>query len=109
MKENHFDCSRVAQHALVYGPNGHDEPNPILPAQPVHSAIQADPSQEPVKPESSCLAPKPQLSRSRTSLRQWKHELRLLQETQPDQSMRQSEPFLQSDATVVRWTLGHPL
>ena len=36
----------------------------------------------------------PQLSRSRASLRQWHQELRLLKEDQPDQSMRQSGPFL---------------
>ena len=38
----------------------------------------------------------PQQSRSRGSLRQWQHELRLLKEDQPDPSMRQSGPFLQS-------------
>ena len=38
----------------------------------------------------------PQLSRSRASLRQWQHELRLLKEDQPVQSMRQNGPFLQS-------------
>ena len=36
----------------------------------------------------------PQQSRSRASLRQWQHELRLLKEDQPDPSMRQSGPFL---------------
>ena len=40
----------------------------------------------------------PQLSRSRASLRQWQNELRVLKEDQPDQSMRQSGPFLQSGA-----------
>ena len=35
-----------------------------------------------------------QLSRSRVSLRRWQQELRLLKEDQPDQSMRQSGPFL---------------
>ena len=51
----------------------------------------------------------PQQSRSRASLRQWQHELRLLKEDQPDQSMRQSGPFLLSGASVIRWTSGHPL
>ena len=51
----------------------------------------------------------PQQSRSRDSLRQWQHELRLLKEDQPDPSMRQSGPFLQSDASVIRWTSGHQL
>ena len=51
----------------------------------------------------------PQRSRSRASLRQWQQELRLLKEDQPDQSMRQSGPFLQSGASLIRWTSGHPL
>ena len=51
----------------------------------------------------------PQQSRSKASLRQWQHELRLLKEDQPDLSMRQSGPFLQSGASVIRWTLGHHL
>ena len=36
----------------------------------------------------------PQQSKSRASLRQWQQELRLLKEDPPDQSMRQSGPFL---------------
>ena len=51
----------------------------------------------------------PQKSRSRVSLRQWQQELRLLKEDQPDQSMRQSGPFLQTGASLIRWTSGHPL
>ena len=51
----------------------------------------------------------PQRSRSRASLRQWQHELRLLKEDQPDLSMRQSGPFLQSGASVIRCTSGHHL
>ena len=51
----------------------------------------------------------PQQSRSRASLRQWQHELRLLKEDQPDLSVRQSGPFLQSGASVIRWTSGHHL
>ena len=51
----------------------------------------------------------PQQSRSRVSLRQWQHELRFLKEDQPDQCMRQSGPFLQSGASLIRWTSGHHL
>ena len=50
-----------------------------------------------------------QLSRTRTSLRQWQYEFRLLKEDQPDESMRQSGPFLQSGASVIRCTSGHSL
>ena len=48
-------------------------------------------------------------SKNRASLRQWQQGLRLLKEDQPDQSMRQSGPFLQSGASLIRWTSGHPL
>ena len=51
----------------------------------------------------------PQQSRSRASLKQWQQGLRLLKEDQPDQSMRQNGPFLQSGASLIRWTSGHPL
>ena len=51
----------------------------------------------------------PQQSRSKASLRQWQHVLRLLKEDQPDLSVRQSGPFLQSGASVIRWTSGHHL
>ena len=50
----------------------------------------------------------PQQSRNRASLRQWQYELRLLKEDQPDPSMRQSGPFLQSGASVIRWTTETP-
>ena len=51
----------------------------------------------------------PQQSKNRASLRQWQQELRLLKEDQPDLSMRQSGPFLQSGASLIRWTSGHHL
>ena len=51
----------------------------------------------------------PQQSKSKASLRQWQHELRLLKEDQPDLCMRQSGPFLQSGASVIRCTSGHHL
>ena len=43
----------------------------------------------------------PQQSRSKASLRQWQHELRLLKEDQPDLSMRQSGPFF------TKWCLSN--
>ena len=48
----------------------------------------------------------PQQSRNRASLRQWQQQLRLLKEDQPDQSMKQSGPFLQSGASLIGWTSG---
>ena len=51
----------------------------------------------------------PQQSRSKASLRQWRHELKLLRGDLPDQSMKQNGPFLQSGASLIRWTSGRPL
>ena len=51
----------------------------------------------------------PRQSRSRASLAQWRHELRLLREVQPEQSMRQNGPFLSDGVSQVRWTSGRLL
>ena len=48
----------------------------------------------------------PRLSRSKGSLAQWRQELRLLKEVQPEQSMRQSGPFLSDGVNQVMWTSG---
>ena len=58
MQENHSDCSRVAQYALVLGPSGHVQPDPTKPAQPVNTTIQSDPSQKSDKPKSPCMVPR---------------------------------------------------
>ena len=59
MQENHSDCFRVAQHAMVLGPSGHVEPDPTVPvqsAQVANTAFQSDSSQESNKPISPCMA-----------------------------------------------------
>ena len=61
MQENHSDCSGVAQHALVLGSGVHVQSDPTesaQSAQPSDSTLQSDPSQEPDKPKSPCLAPR---------------------------------------------------
>ena len=60
-QQNHSDCTRVAQHALVLGSSGNVQSDPSVSAQPAQSGvstIQSDPAQEPVKPEPTCLAPR---------------------------------------------------
>ena len=55
------DCSRLAQHALVLGPSGHVQPNPIesvQPTKPSDTALQPDPSQKSVRAKSPCMAPR---------------------------------------------------
>ena len=61
LQQNNSDCPRVAQHALVLGSSGNVQSNPTVPAQHTKlsiSAIQPGPSQEPVKSEPTCLAPR---------------------------------------------------
>ena len=61
LQQNHSDCLRVAQHALVLGSSGDVQSNPTMSAQHTKlsvSAIQPGPSQKPVKSEPTCLAPR---------------------------------------------------
>ena len=58
MQENHSDCSGVAQHALVLGPSGHVQSDPIESAQSVDTALQSDPSQKSDKSKSPRMAPR---------------------------------------------------
>ena len=47
MQKDHIDCTGVAQHALVLGPSGHVQLDPIAFAQSTHSGnstIQQDPA-----------------------------------------------------------------
>ena len=39
MQQNHSDCTRMAQHALVLGPSGHVQSDPFVPAQSFDSAV----------------------------------------------------------------------
>ena len=61
MQQDHSDCPRVAQHALVLGSSGNAQSDPSVSAQPARSGIstiQPDLAQELVKPEPTCLAPR---------------------------------------------------
>ena len=58
LQENRSDCSGVAQHALVLGSSDHVQSDPTVPAQPVDTAFQSDPSQKSDKPKSPCMAPR---------------------------------------------------
>ena len=95
LQQDNPDCPRVAQHALVLGSSGNVQSDPTVSAQhtqPGVPAIQPGSSQSNLNLHAGLL--EPQQSKSRASLRQWQHELRLLKEDQPDLSMRPSEPFL---------------
>ena len=77
-------------------------------SQPANTALNQIPHRNLTNLNLHAWLLEPPQSRSRASLRQWQHELRLLREDQPDQYMRQSAPFLQSGASAIRWTSGHP-
>ena len=57
MQENHSDCSRVGQHALVLESSDYVKSDPIVLVQPAHSIIQSGSAQESVKPKSPGKAP----------------------------------------------------
>ena len=56
MQENHFDCSGVAQHALVLGSSGHFR-QILLSLPNLLTALQSDLSQKSDKSKSPCMAP----------------------------------------------------
>ena len=61
LQQDHSDCPRVAQHALVLGSSDNVQSDPPVSAQPAQSGIptiQPDPAQELIKPEPTCLAPR---------------------------------------------------
>ena len=95
MQKNNSDCPGVAKHALVLGPSDHVQRDPTEPAQSVDTALQSDLSQKSDKLNLHAWLLEPQQLRSRASLKRWQQELKLLKGDQPDQSMRQSGPFLQ--------------
>ena len=61
LQQDHSDCTRVAQCALVLGPSGKAQSDPSVSARPAQSGIstiQPDPVQKLVKPEPTCLPPR---------------------------------------------------
>ena len=93
---DHSDCSRVAQHSWFGDLVAMSSqiplclPNlPNLASQPFNKTLHRNLSNQNLH----AWLLEPQQSRSRASLRQWQHELRLLKEDQSDMSMRQSGPF----------------
>ena len=54
MQENHSDCSRVAQHSLVFRSSDLFKSDPSV----LNTALQSDPSQKSDKSKSPCMAPR---------------------------------------------------
>ena len=100
MQQNHIDCTRVAQHALVLESSGHVQSDPTVSAQSAKSgdsAVRPDPAQEPVKPEPTCLVP-----RATAIKEQGFSEAVAARIEAPQRGSTRSV----SGASVIRWTSG---
>ena len=108
MQENHSDCSQVAQYAWFWDLVTMSSQIPLYLPNLLTQPFNQTPHRNLSNLDLHAWLLEPQQSRSRASLRQWHHELRLLKEDQPDQSVRQVDHFLRSGVSVIGWTLGHP-
>ena len=112
MQDNHSDCSRVAQHALVLGSSVNIQPNPTEPAQsaqPAHTTIQSDSTQESVKPKSTCMAPRASAIKEQGFSEAVAARIEALSRgstTSVYEAKWVIFNFLQSGASVIRWTSG---
>ena len=109
----HFDCSRVAKHAMVLGPGQHVGSNSPLSLPKVKNLLTQPFNQCPHRDlfnlnlHAWLLEPQP-FSRQ-DSLKKWQHKLKPLRDAQPELSTSQSGPFLSDGVRRIRWTSGLPL
>ena len=112
MQENHSDCSRVAQHALVFGSSGHVQSNPTEPAilaQPVNTALQSDPSPKSDKPKSPCMIPRATAIKEQGFSEAVAAGIEAPQRGSTRSVYEAKWTILQNGASLIRWTSGHPL
>ena len=79
---------------------------PAQSAQSVDSVVQPDLSQEPVEPESAYLSPSISGIKEQGVSEAVAARIEAPQRGSTSQDMRISGPFLQSGATLIRWTSG---
>ena len=109
LQESDPNSPGLAQHAMVLGSGGTVVQIPLcLPIRPnlVTQPFNKARHRNLTNLNLHAWLLEPRQSRSRVSLVKWRHELRLLKEVQPEQSMRQNGPFLSDGARQVRWTSG---
>ena len=92
MQEDHSNGSRVAQHALVLGPVAMSSQIPLCLPNLLTQLFNQIPHKKVLSLNLHTWLLEPQKSSSKAFLRQWRHELRLHKEAQPNQSMKQSGP-----------------
>ena len=109
VQDNHSDCSRVAKYSLVLGSSDYVKPNPNVPAQPAHSTIQSDSTQESAKPKSACMAPRASAIKEQGFPEAVAARIEAPKRGSTRSVYEANGPFLQSGASVIRWTSGHHL
>ena len=112
MQQDHSDCTRVAQHALVLGSGGNVQSDPSVSAQPAQigiSTFQLDPAQEPVKPELTCLAPRATAIKEQGFSEAVAARIEAPQRGSTRSVYEAKWTIFTSGASVIRWTSGHHL
>ena len=106
-QENISDCSGAAQHALVLGSSGHVHPTPTEPTQPVETALQSDPSQKSDKSKFPCMAPRVSVIKEQDISETVAARIEGPQRGSTRSGYEARWPYLQSGASLIRWTSGH--
>ena len=112
MPKDQSDCSSVAQHVLVLGSNDHVQLNLTKPAQSAPSsnaALQSDPSQKSDKSKSPCVAPRASAIREQGFSEAVAAGIEAPQRGSTRSIYEAKWTVLQSGASLIRWTSGHPL
>ena len=109
VQQDHSDCPGLAQHALVWGSSDNVQSESLVSTQHTRlsvSTVQPSPTQEPVKSESACLAP-----RASAIKEQGFSEAVAARIEAPQRRSTRSvyEAKWTKVASVIRWTSGHHL
>ena len=82
---------------------------PAQSARPVNTALQSDPSQKSDKPKSPCMAPRASAIKKQGFSEAVAARIEAPQRRSTRSVYERSGPFLQSGASLIRWTSGRPL
>ena len=83
-------------------------PVPAQSDQPANSPLQSDSSQESDKPKPTCVAPRASANKEQGFLKAVAARIETPQRGSARSVYEASGPFLQSGASVIRWTWGTP-
>ena len=105
LSQNDFNCTGLAQHALVLGPSQPVSTNSLISTSAVRSGDTTNglPHRDLKNLNLLAWLLEPLSFKNRGSLAKWQEELRFLRDYQQEQSTNQ---MVQGQ---TRWTSGHPL